>query len=249
MALFDRSLSRLKKKRVAKVDAPTVRGLIAASGGGLTAEQVDDRVAGLLVAGTNVTLTYNDGANTLTVDASGGGTTNLAYTASTRLLESSTGADVTLPLVVAGGDAGLMTGADKTKLNGVATGATANSADATLLARANHTGSQLAATISDFASAVAALITGKQNTILSGTATVTPDRQAMEWRETVAAVGVTGSSRISLDLGSHADTDENDPELLDIGAISAIPGTNTITFILAFLTPTAGPIKLNWSAL
>jgi Collagen triple helix repeat (20 copies) len=46
------------------------------------------------------------------------------------------------------------TGALLTKLNGIATGATANSADATLLARANHTGTQLAATISDFPEAV-----------------------------------------------------------------------------------------------
>ena len=36
-------------------------------------EAVDDRVSSLLVAGTNITLTYNDAANTLTVDASGGG--------------------------------------------------------------------------------------------------------------------------------------------------------------------------------
>ncbi len=36
-------------------------------------EAVDDRVASLLVAGTNITLTYNDAANTLTVDAAGGG--------------------------------------------------------------------------------------------------------------------------------------------------------------------------------
>lgn len=34
-------------------------------------EAVDDRVAALLVAGSNITLTYNDGANTLTVAASG----------------------------------------------------------------------------------------------------------------------------------------------------------------------------------
>lgn len=51
---------------------------------------------------------------------------------------------------IAAGAAGFMTGADKTKLDGIATGATANSADATLLARANHTGTQAAATISDF---------------------------------------------------------------------------------------------------
>ena len=38
-----------------------------------TDERVDDRVAALLVAGTNITLTYNDGAGTLTIDSSGGG--------------------------------------------------------------------------------------------------------------------------------------------------------------------------------
>ena len=42
---------------------------------------------------------------------------------------------------------GSMSSADKTKLDGVATGATANSPDATLLARANHTGTQAASTI------------------------------------------------------------------------------------------------------
>lgn len=36
-------------------------------------EAVDDRVNGLLVAGTNVTLAYNDTANTLTINSSGGG--------------------------------------------------------------------------------------------------------------------------------------------------------------------------------
>ena len=70
-------------------------------------EAVDDRVAALLVAGSNVTLTYNDAANTLTVAASGGaGATNLSYTASTRVLASDTGTDATLPLV-SSTDAGL----------------------------------------------------------------------------------------------------------------------------------------------
>lgn len=36
-------------------------------------EAVDDRVSQLLVAGTNITLTYNDAANSLTIDAAGGG--------------------------------------------------------------------------------------------------------------------------------------------------------------------------------
>jgi len=51
---------------------------------------------------------------------------------------------------VAAGNAGLMTGADKTKLDGVATGATANATDAALRDRATHTGTQTAATISNF---------------------------------------------------------------------------------------------------
>jgi tail-like repeat protein len=44
---------------------------------------------------------------------------------------------------------GLMSAADKTKLDGVAAGATANSSDATLLARANHTGTQAISTVTN----------------------------------------------------------------------------------------------------
>ena len=79
----------------------------------------------------------------------GGGATNLTYTASTRLLESSTGTDVTLPL--AGANPGLMSAADKTKLDGIAAGATANATDAALRDRATHTGTQAAATITGLA--------------------------------------------------------------------------------------------------
>lgn len=61
--------------------------------------------------------------------------------------------------------AGFLSSADKIKLDGIASGATVNSSDATLLARANHTGTQLSSTISDFNTAadarVAAGITGK----------------------------------------------------------------------------------------
>lgn len=56
---------------------------------------------------------------------------------------------------------GLMNPADKTKLDGIATGATANSTDAVLLDRSNHTGTQLASTISDFAATV-------RSTVLTG---------------------------------------------------------------------------------
>lgn len=51
--------------------------------------------------------------------------TNLGYTASTRVLTSSTGSNVTLPQVTTSND-GLMIAADKTKLNGIESGAQVN---------------------------------------------------------------------------------------------------------------------------
>jgi len=71
--------------------------------------------------------------------------------------------------VVAAGAAGFMTGADKTKLDGVAAGATTNSSDAVLLARANHTGTQSADTVVDGATNKA--YTGAEKTKLAGVAT------------------------------------------------------------------------------
>lgn len=53
--------------------------------------------------------------------------------------------------------AGSMSSADKTKLDGVQAGATANDTDANLKSRANHTGTQTASTISDFDAAVRAV--------------------------------------------------------------------------------------------
>ena len=52
--------------------------------------------------------------------------TDLSYTSATRALASSTGTDVTLPLVVAGGTDGLMSGTDKTKLNSIQSNAQIN---------------------------------------------------------------------------------------------------------------------------
>lgn len=66
--------------------------------------------------------------------------------ASTVDINLSGSASATIPAATSS-TAGLESAADKTKLNGIAAGATANSSDATLLARANHTGTQLAATI------------------------------------------------------------------------------------------------------
>lgn len=55
--------------------------------------------------------------------------------------------------VATGSVAGFMSPSDKTKLDGVTAGATLNDTDANLRARASHTGTQTASTISDFNSA------------------------------------------------------------------------------------------------
>jgi hypothetical protein len=92
------------------------------------------------------------------------------------------------------------TDAEKTKLAGIATAATANATDAQLRDRATHTGTQAASTItgtktssfiSDFASAVAALITGKQDTLVSGASI-----------KTVNGTSLLGSGDVSVAGGS-----------------------------------------------
>ncbi len=104
--------------------------------------------------------------------AGGGSPANLSYTASPTdgTVVSSSGTDATLPLAD-GTNAGLMAPAQVTKLAGIAAGATVNSSDAALLDRANHTGTQLAATISDFSESVddrvAALLVAGANITLT----------------------------------------------------------------------------------
>ena len=103
------------------------------------------------------------GAITLTQDNIGDGTTYKQYSATekTKLaaISGTNTGDQTTITGNAGTATALSTGADRTKLDGIAAGATANSSDATLEARANHTGTQVASTISDFSTAADARIT------------------------------------------------------------------------------------------
>lgn len=124
-------------------------------------EAVDDRIAVTIVGGTNVTTTYDDVANTLTI-ASAGGTPGANSVTNAILAQMPT-------LTIKGNNTGgTANAADLTKaqvltLLNVADGATANSTDASLRDRSTHTGTQLASTISDFSEAtddrVASLLT------------------------------------------------------------------------------------------
>ena len=86
--------------------------------------------SGVMRAGDAISELNNDSNF---VDAAGAASaapaTNLTYTSSTRVLASSTGTNATLTEVVSGGNSGLMTGAQATKLDGVE--ASADVTDAT----------------------------------------------------------------------------------------------------------------------
>ena len=71
--------------------------------------------------------------------------TSIASPTNVSILSSTgTGAEIPLSTTV---NSGLQSPADKTKINGIASGATANQTDAYLLSRANHTGTQDASTV------------------------------------------------------------------------------------------------------
>jgi hypothetical protein len=73
--------------------------------------------------------------------------------------------------------AGFLSAADKVKLDGIAAGATANQTDAFLLARANHTGTQLASTISDFTAASRSA--SVQDALVDGVIDIAPSQNAV----------------------------------------------------------------------
>lgn len=96
--------------------------------------------------------------------------TNLALgaaTANAREITSSTGGSVTLPAATSS-TAGLMTAAESTKLGTVATNASANSSDAFLLNRANHSGTQPLSTITGVGTAAAMNVLGVGGVIERG---------------------------------------------------------------------------------
>jgi hypothetical protein len=96
-------------------------------------------------------LKWNGSAWVNDTDQTGGGAgaTNLSFTrtSTTVTVESDTGLDAILPAATTS-LAGVMASADKTKLDGVATGATANAADSALRDRSTHTGTQALSTLS-----------------------------------------------------------------------------------------------------
>ena len=90
---------------------------------------------------------------------------------------------------------------------------------------------------------------GGSSTTLSTVATVTiPWPGSLAYSGDVAFAGVTASNMIVCSLAPHADTDENDADMLSIVGMSVLAGAAIATIKLAFSELTSGSIKLNLMA-
>lgn len=148
---------------------------------------------------------------------------------------------------------GLLSSVDKTKLDGIASGATANQADSYLLNRANHTGTQLANTVSDFNPAVDARISGAigvsveaYNANLAAIAALTPanndllQRKAGVWTNRTPAQVKTDLAIVPGDIiGFNASASAAAPVQSvngQTGAVALTLPTNTSATAHQFLT-------------
>lgn len=125
--------------------------------------------------------------------------------------------------VVAAGAAGFMTGADKTKLDGVATGATANATDASLRDRSTHTGTQAASTIGNFAASVIATVllgfaaAGTRTTIVATDSILLAFGKVQKYLNDLAAIAFSGSVADLTGTKAQFNTAASDGDFLFVG--------------------------------
>lgn len=155
-------------------------------------EAVQDAVASLLAAGTNVTLNYDDDGNVLTITAASGGGGGL----------DEEGVRDAIGVALLGVGNISVTVNDAADTITISTTATANSTDAALRDRATHTGSQPASSISDFASTVRGVAASDSQ---AGAVELATEAEALTGTDTARAVtpaawrlragGTSGSTR------------------------------------------------------
>jgi hypothetical protein len=190
--------------------------------------------------------------------------TNLTYTtaASTGTVNSSTGTNATLPAATTS-LAGLLTGADKTKLDGVATGATANTGTVTSVAASAGTGISISGspittsgtiTVTNTAPHIATNL-GYTTAASNGTVTSSTGTNATLPAATTSLAGLlTGADKTKLDgiaAGAQVNVATNltYTTAASTGTVNSSTGTNVTlpaaTTSLAGLLTGADKTKLN----
>jgi hypothetical protein len=133
--------------------------------------------------------------------------------------------------------------ADKTKLAGIATGATANDTDANLKARANHTGTQLAATISDFSAASDARIaaaSGVSIASLSGGKVPSSQLPALALTDVFTVASQVAQLALTVEEGDVAIRTDQNKSYIHNGGVSG-----TMADWSELLTPTDTVLSVN----
>ena len=128
----------------------------------------------------------------------------------------------------------VFTGTEKTKLSGIATGATANSLDATLLARANHTGTQARNTLTTSAPTTCTALNGAIE--IAWTEATSLQKGTMVAATTITNItgGVEGA-KLELWIRGHASSSFN----LIINGNGIVVGTDSATDLITGKTITA----------
>ena len=167
----------------------------------------------------------------------GGTPTNISIVTSATdvTVHSSTGSDGVIAAATTS-VAGVMSATDKTKLNGIATGATVNATDAQLRDRNTHTGTQLASTISDFSTAADARIAlASVNALADVTVSAPTVGQVLKWNGSAwvndadATSGGAGATNLSVTTSSTTLTVNS-----DTGTDAVLPvATTTLSGVLS----------------
>lgn len=166
-------------------------------------------------------LLTNDGVTTLWSDLTTDQIATKTYVGTNTTPASHVGTGGLAHAVATTLAAGFMSAADKSKLDGVAANATANSSDATLLNRANHTGSQAISTVTGLQTA----LDGKR--AKEATIEVTTSRSIVAGDEG-NYLRSTATTPINLTVGVQSDGFITNLRVAGTGAVTLVASGTTL---------------------
>ena len=133
---------------------------------------------------------------------------------------------------------------ERTKLAGIAPGATANATDAQLRDRSTHTGTQLLATISDAGNAASRDVGTTAGTVAAGDAPATAQAAAVATASADATTKANAAQAAAISAASTDATTKADAKVADAindGVTTVAPSQNAVFDALALKAPIASP--------